>query len=58
MANYKTFPYVEAFFPYRETAHRRADDIFAAQCLMTPPLLKCTIWLSLALKNVSITVRC
>ena len=29
MANYKTFPYVQAFFPYRETAHRRADDIVA-----------------------------
>ena len=30
MANCKTLPYVHAFFPYRENAHRRADDIFAA----------------------------
>jgi hypothetical protein len=29
MANCKTLPYVQAFFPYRDTAHRRADDIFA-----------------------------
>jgi len=30
MANCKTLPYAQAFFPYRETAHRRADDTFAA----------------------------